>query len=98
MEARRLTLVFTDPRGKCLDAYLDNPEIKVKYFKGSGLLDILELADGYIQVHNPTCVLFIGGVCDLTYKCRRTKKIWLKYHEYNFLFNLGCLQNCKRAH
>lgn len=47
MEGKRLTLVFSDSRGKCLDAYLDNPEIKVKYFKGLGLLDILELADIY---------------------------------------------------
>lgn len=87
METKKLTLVFTDSRGKCLDAYLNNPEIKVKYFKGLGLLDILELADGYIRVHDPTCVLFIGGVCDFTYKCRRTKKIMLKFYEYHFLLN-----------
>lgn len=87
MENQRLTLVFTDSRGKCLDAYLENPEIKVKYFKGLGLLDIIELADGYIQVHRPTCVLFVGGICDFSNKCRRSGKISLKYHDYYFLFN-----------
>lgn len=85
MSSKNLTLVFTDSRGKCLDAYLDTDEIQVKYFKGCGLIDLVELADIYILNLKPTCVLFIAGVCDMTTRNRGTKNIALKFTTYGQL-------------
>lgn len=82
-----LTLVFTDSRGKCLDAYLDHDNIKVKFFKGAGILQLVDLADQYICSFKPTCVLFIGGICDMTYKDTTAQDVKLRFTSYYPLLN-----------
>lgn len=54
----------------------------MKCFKGIGLLDLIELASGYIEVHALTCILFIASVCDMTVKNRNYRQIALKYTLY----------------
>lgn len=82
-----LTLVFTDSRGKCLDAYLDHDHIKVKYFKGAGILQLVDLADQFICCHKPTCVLFIAGICDMTYKDHIARDVKLRFTSHYHLLN-----------
>lgn len=87
MSRQSLTLVFTDSRGKCLDTYIDHDNIKVKYYKGVGLLQLIDLADHFIRYLNPTCVLFIAGICDLTFKDRLRRKIRLRYDNFYDMFH-----------
>lgn len=82
---RQLLLVFTDSRGKNLDAYIDHCDILVKAYKGATLLQIINYAEPVIQEYHPALVLFIGGTCDLTILNRSTRKISLRH------INLGDL-------
>lgn len=61
-----LTLIFSDSRGKNLDVYLNREDILVKSFKGAPLLRIIDLSTPIIREYNPTCIIYIGGTCDLT--------------------------------
>lgn len=70
-----LTLIFSDSRGKNLDVYLDREDILVKAYKGAPLLRIVELSTPIINQYNPTCVIYIGGTCDLTVMDRNTRII-----------------------
>lgn len=70
-----LTLIFTDSRGKNLDVYLNREDILVKAYKGASLLRIVDLSTPIIRQYNPTCVLYIGGTCDLTNMDRNTRVI-----------------------
>lgn len=70
-----LTLVFSDSRGKNLDAFIDNESILVKAFKGAKLVSIMEYSANYIWEYKPARVLFIGGTCDLTVKRHDSQEI-----------------------
>lgn len=84
-ESKDLLLVFTDSRGRNLDVYLDHPKILVKAYPGATLLQIIDHATPIIRDHQPACVLFIGGTCDLTVKNRNTRQISLRYNSFDQL-------------
>lgn len=68
----RAGLVFTDSRGKSLDAFIENEAILVKAFSGAKLINIVNYAARYIWDLKPARVLFKGGTCDLTVKSHTT--------------------------
>lgn len=70
-----IAMVFTDSRRKNFDDYLDESLVLVQAFSGHGLRDIIEKSQSFISDFRPTCVLYIGGTCDLTTKDRITKMI-----------------------
>lgn len=74
-----LLLIFTDSRGKNLDAYVDHPYILVKAYKGATLCQIIERAEPIINQYRPAGVLFIGGTCDLTVMNCVTRQISLRF-------------------
>lgn len=74
-----LLLVFTDSRGRDLDVYMEHPKILIKSFSGATLSRIIALAEPIIYRHRPTCVLFIGGTCDLTTINRLTRRVSLRH-------------------
>lgn len=86
-DQRKLLLVFTDSRGKNLDVYIDHCDILVKAFKGATLAQIITYAEPIIHRLKPTCVLFIGGTCDLTILNRTTRMISLKYSTFDELLS-----------
>lgn len=89
-----LTLVFTDSRGKNLDAFIDNESILVKAFSGAKLVNIVEYATSFIWDLQPARVLFIGGTCDLTVKNRITREIRPRFltHQTLLSYMLGVLR------
>lgn len=81
----KLLLVFTDSRGRNLDVYFDHPNILVSAYKYATLAQIIEYAEHTIRRLQPSCVLFIGGICDLTILNRSTRKITLRHETFDDL-------------
>lgn len=79
---RQFTMVFADSRGRPLNEYLDESIILVQAFGGHKLLEIVERSRSFICDFRPTCVLYIGGTCDLTTKDRSTKLIKPTFPSY----------------
>lgn len=81
----KLLLVFTDSRGKNLDAYVDHRDILVKAYKGATLVQIISNAEHVIYRLHPSCVLIIGGTRDLTVLDSSTRRIALHYDTFDEL-------------
>lgn len=71
----QITAVFTDSRGRNLDAYIDMETIQVKAFPGAKLWNIVHYSTPFIRELNPRLILYIGGTCDLTVKNHVTRHI-----------------------
>lgn len=70
-----VTAVFTDSRGRNLDAYLDMEAIQVKAFPGAKLRNIVHYSYPYVSELRPRNILYIGGTCDITVKNHVTRHI-----------------------
>lgn len=74
-----ITAVFSDSRGRNLDAYIDMESILVKPFPGAKLWNIVHYSIPYIRELNPSNILYIGGTCDLSVKNHVTRHIRPRY-------------------
>lgn len=92
-----LTLVFTDSRGKSLDAFVENEAILVKAYSGAKLINIVNYAATHVWELNPARVLFIGGTCDLTVKSHATQRIRPRFMSSNTLISymMGVLRQAR---
>lgn len=74
-----ITAVFTDSRGRNLDAYIDMDSIKVKAFPGAKLRKIVEYSYAYVKELSPRNILYIGGTCDISVRNHETRHIRPRY-------------------
>lgn len=70
-----ITAVFTDSRGRNLDAYIDMQAIQVKAFSGAKLRNIVHYSYPYVKELRPCNILFIGGTCDISVENHVTRHI-----------------------
>lgn len=80
-----ITAVFTESRGRNLDAYLDTEAIQVKAFPGAKLRNIIQYSYPYVKELNPRNILYIGGTCDISVKNHTTRHIRPRYLSSNDL-------------
>lgn len=74
-----ITAVFTDSRGRNLDAYIDMEAIQVKAFSGAKLRNIVQYSYLYVRDLNPRNILYIGGTCDISVKNHVSRHIRPRY-------------------
>lgn len=70
-------VVLCDSRGRHLQDYLPMESIKVLFYPGASLIDILQRSRVSCVDLDPKFILIHGGICNLSIKDRRSGKIQL---------------------
>lgn len=82
-------IVISDSRGRFLQEYLPAEGIKVLYYSGATLVDIVKLSHAQCTSMKPKHILVMGGICNMSQKNRQTREITLRFdNEENLLTHM----------
>lgn len=80
-------IVITDSRGRFLQDHLPTSRIKVLYYSGATLNNMLNRSHTQCRGRKPKYVLIMGGICNMSRKDRRTGEISLQFENESILLN-----------